>query len=138
MKFIIAALLSTFALAHFDVVYPDARGENEDLEDVAPCGGAALGERTSVPLTGTRIGVKSFHKETTFDFKISFNADPTKQEEFQTKIADTLNTGRTGEQFTDQINYSSFGAKVGQVATIQIASKDNHVRAFRCVDVKFI
>ncbi len=138
MKFIFAALLSTFALAHFDVVYPKPRGENEDLEDQAPCGGGVLGKRMEVPLSGRGIGVMSYHRETTFDFKISFAANPTKQKDFTVQIANTLKTGRTGQQYTDKINYSAFGAKVGQIATIQIASQDNHVRAYQCVDVKFI
>jgi hypothetical protein len=137
MKFIIAALLSTFALAHFNVIYPAARGENEALEGQAPCGGGVLGKRTEVPLSGRGIGVKSYHAGTTFNFKLSLAPNPTKQGDFTKNIGKTLG-GDQGEKYTEKIDYSASGAKVGQLATIQITAKDHKGTTYRCVDVKFI
>jgi hypothetical protein len=136
--FKILALVASFALAHFEVVYPEGRAENEEFEEVAPCGGGVLGERNFVPITGSRIGVEAFHKEAIFDFKISFQNDPQTTEDFETTISERLEENKTGELFTAQIDYSAFGAQVGQNATIQIISDDEHLFSYRCIDVTFI
>jgi hypothetical protein len=139
MKFLFATVLATFALAHFDVIYPEPREENEELEEVAPCGGGVLSaERNLVPLNGTRIGVISYHRETYFDFRISFAEDPQTQADFNTTVARRMRRNRTGQLFTGQINYARVGAQVGQNATIQIAGVDDHVAGFRCIDVTFV
>ena len=74
----------------------------------------------------------AYHKEAQFEFRLGF-----KDDEFPIALT-TMDRMKTGELFTDQLDYASFGANVGQDATIQIKSVDDHVVSYRCIDVTFI
>ena len=52
--YVVIAALTAFATAHFHIIWPESRGDNEQTQAQYPCGGLnnAASTRTQVPLGG--------------------------------------------------------------------------------------
>ena len=88
---LLSLLLAPLASAHFQLLYPAARGFDEDLLVNYPCGGqnTVSSNRTQWPSTGAPIQLNMGHTSARVQVLIAYGNNPT-GDDFQTVILPTV------------------------------------------------
>ncbi|KAG7875917.1 hypothetical protein KL938_004851 [Ogataea parapolymorpha] len=126
------------------MLYPTDREWSEEAETIAPCGSyAAPGNRSEFPLDDGFVSlVAKSHQAWAVNLKISYNNNPTSNDDFDTwathNLTSQIDIGHTCYYLPDiPSNINS-----GDYATIQLEymalEDDSNVTHYACADVEFV
>ncbi|KAK5018632.1 hypothetical protein BJ546DRAFT_1059195 [Cryomyces antarcticus] len=140
----LALPLSLFALlplasAHFNLVYPAARGFNEDTIGTFPCGGqnTVSSNRTQWPLTGAPIQLNMGHTQSMVQVLLALGNDPGTN--FNIVLVPTFQEqGPQNFCMGDVVLPSGLNVTAGMNATIQVVTNgDPSGGLYNCADIAF-
>lgn len=137
-------------------LYPETRQWSEDVENIAPCGSnAGIQNRSDFPLDDGFISFIAKYKSYKIKLSISYNENPTSQDDFDEwyygqNVTDELHIGHTCFYMPDQPNTINSG----DVATIQVIYQNDdedetnsdgspiessgNETFYACSDIKFV
>ncbi|GAB7344943.1 hypothetical protein MBLNU457_3376t1 [Dothideomycetes sp. NU457] len=135
------ATLLPLVSAHFKLIYPAARGFDEDILGTFPCGGqnTVSSNRTMFPITGAPIQLLMGHTHTNIEVLIAMGNDPGSN--FDTIIVPTFSEtgpnnfcmGAGAIHFPSNLNITE-----GMNATIQVITNgDPSGGLYNCADITF-
>ncbi|KAJ9623144.1 hypothetical protein H2203_006080 [Taxawa tesnikishii (nom. ined.)] len=139
-QFILSALLP-LASAHFKLVYPAARGFDEDTLATFPCGGqnTVSSNRTMFPINGAPIQLNMGHTQTNLQVLLALGNDPgsnfniTLVPTFTEEGPQNFCIGAGAIQYPEGLNITD-----GMNATIQVVSNgDPSGGLYNCADITF-
>ncbi|KAG9515538.1 hypothetical protein KCV07_g7298, partial [Aureobasidium melanogenum] len=140
VQLLLGALLP-LASAHFKLIYPAARGFDEDLLVEFPCGGqnTVSSNRTQFPITGAPIQLLMGHTEAKVQVLMALGNDPginydiTLVPTFQEQGPQNFCMGAGAIQFPAGLNITD-----GMNATIQVVTNgDPNGGLYNCADITF-
>ncbi|KAH0154232.1 hypothetical protein KCU90_g8519, partial [Aureobasidium melanogenum] len=140
VQLLLSALLP-LASAHFKLIYPAARGFDEDLLVQFPCGGqnTVSSNRTQFPITGAPIQLLMGHTAAKVQVLMALGNDPginyniTLVPTFQEKGPQNFCMGAGAIQFPEGLNITD-----GMNATIQVVTNgDPNGGLYNCADITF-
>ncbi|KAH0268964.1 hypothetical protein KCU91_g9041, partial [Aureobasidium melanogenum] len=140
VQLLLGALLP-LASAHFKLIYPAARGFDEDLLVQFPCGGqnTVSSNRTMFPITGAPIQLLMGHTAAKVQVLMALGNDPginydiTLVPTFQEKGPQNFCMGAGAIQFPAGLNITD-----GMNATIQVVTNgDPNGGLYNCADITF-
>ncbi|KAH0361961.1 hypothetical protein KCU65_g8380, partial [Aureobasidium melanogenum] len=140
VQLLLGALLP-LASAHFKLIYPAARGFDEDLLVQFPCGGqnTVSSNRTMFPITGAPIQLLMGHTSAKVQVLMALGNDPginyniTLVPTFQEKGPQNFCMGAGAIQFPAGLNITD-----GMNATIQVVTNgDPNGGLYNCADITF-
>ncbi|KAG9834430.1 hypothetical protein KCU98_g12546, partial [Aureobasidium melanogenum] len=140
VQLLLGALLP-LASAHFKLIYPAARGFDEDLLVQFPCGGqnTVSSNRTQFPITGAPIQLLMGHTAAKVQVLMALGNDPginyniTLVPTFQEKGPQNFCMGAGAIQFPAGLNITD-----GMNATIQVVTNgDPNGGLYNCADITF-
>lgn len=114
---VLALGLSIVADAHFVLQIPTSLGFDDDMENMAPCGGFDATMRmnvTSWPIAGGNVGILTVHPNVTWEFKAALSKNLTAW----TSLTPVLNQTGVGEFCEPQIPAPK--GWVGQDGVLQV------------------
>jgi len=121
---LLALLLTPFVSAHFNLVYPAARGFDEDLLVNYPCGGqnTVSSNRTQWPNTGAPIQLNMGHTSARVQVLIAYGNNPT-GDDFHTVLIPTVQeTGPRNFCLGDVMVPMNTMSQAGMNATIMVVT----------------
>ncbi|KAI4763559.1 hypothetical protein E4T52_04431 [Aureobasidium sp. EXF-3400] len=140
VQLLLGALLPLVS-AHFKLVYPAARGFDEDILGTFPCGGqnTVSSNRTEFPITGAPIQLLMGHTSAKVQVLMALGNDPgsnfniTLLPTFQEQGPQNFCIGAGALQFPAGLNITA-----GMNATIQVVTNgDPNGGLYNCADITF-
>ncbi|KAH3669423.1 hypothetical protein OGAPHI_001544 [Ogataea philodendri] len=132
------------SMGEIAMLYPTDREWSEEAETVAPCGSyASISNRSEFPLDDGFVAlVAKTHKAWSVDLKISYNSNPTSNDDFDTwasrNVTNQIDIGHTCFYLPDPPSTIN----EGDYATIQLeymALEDEaNVTHYACADIQFV
>ncbi|KAA8900512.1 hypothetical protein FN846DRAFT_755962, partial [Sphaerosporella brunnea] len=136
------ALLPAVVSAHFTVVYPPDRGDDDATQATSPCGGkdTPSSSRAKWPLSGgSQVAIEATHPQSKMAVYLGLGNNP-KAEDFTIVVKDVFMQIGIGEFcWNDLVFPSNLKVKEGDNATIQIVqqSEDTAGGLYNCADITF-
>ncbi|KAJ3515942.1 hypothetical protein NLJ89_g1439 [Agrocybe chaxingu] len=101
-------------------VYPRPRGWVNETDQVAPCGGLQINNRTSFPLTGGQFSLLLADEAYTVQFSYSTSSNPTSDSDFRPFMQSLTGGDQVGHTCFNVASFADLGVTAGQDVTLQI------------------
>ncbi|KAM0746483.1 hypothetical protein T439DRAFT_383913 [Meredithblackwellia eburnea MCA 4105] len=109
---------------------PPARGWSDATDSYSPCGGKALGNRTTFPLSGGQISILSYVDGDDLQFRYSTSSNPTNNSDFHDLLPQIPAVYGGHHCYAAPDFATSFGLAAGQNVTLQVV--------YECADVTLV